>query len=203
MSGFEPVAATRSSVMTTSTDGGEMNSSDWSASAFFARPLRPDTSYVMRVPRAIGRKSFGRSACGLRLACEVYIPCPEERSVPVDPERLRQWAVDAETLARLIAAVTELSRPVEEQARGFWSLGRRRVAGRFREFCLAVRPSADALNSARSYFAPVVLAVDGIGAWKESGIATFFLPDVASLAGDRLVVDLDYHRGCLASGSCD
>ena len=30
------------------------------------------------------------------------------------------------------------------------------------------------------------------GAWKESGIATFLLPDVASLAGDRLVVDLDY-----------
>jgi len=126
-----------------------------------------------------------------------YIPCPEERSVPVDPERLRQWAVDAGTLARLIAAVTELSGPVEEKARGFWSLGRRRVAGRFREFCLAVRPGADALNSARTYAAPVVLAVDGIGAWEESGIATFFLPDVASLAGDRLVVDLDYIEDAL------
>ena len=126
-----------------------------------------------------------------------YIPCPEERSVPVDPERLRQWAVDAGTLARLIAAVTELSGPVEEKARGFWSLGRRRVAGRFREFCLAVRPGADALNSARTYSAPVVLAVDGHGAWKESGIATFFLPDVTSLAGDRLVLDLDYIEDAL------
>ena len=126
-----------------------------------------------------------------------YIPCPEERSVPVDPERLRQWAVDAAKLAHLAAAVLELSGPVEEKARGFWSLGRRRVAGRFREFCLAVRPGADALNSARSYSAPVVLAVDGVGAWKESGIATFFLPDVASLAGDRLVVDLDYIEDAL------
>jgi len=126
-----------------------------------------------------------------------YIPCPEERSVPIDPERLRQWAVDAGTLARLIAAVTELSGPVEEKTRGLWYLGRRHVAGRFREFCLAVRPGADALNSARTYSAPVVLAVDGIGAWKESGIATFFLPDVASLAGDRLVVDLDYIEDAL------
>jgi len=126
-----------------------------------------------------------------------YIPCPEERSVPVDPERLRQWAVDAGTLARLIAAVTELSGPVEEKARGFWYLGRRRVSGRFREFCLAVRPGADALNSARAYPAPVILAVDGLGAWKESGIAAFFLPDVASLSGDRLVLDLDYIEDAL------
>jgi hypothetical protein len=126
-----------------------------------------------------------------------YIPCPEERSVPIDPERLRQWAVDAGTLARLIAAVTELSGPVEEKTRGFWYLGRRRIAGRFREFCLAVRPGADALNSARTYSTPVVLAADGHGAWMESGVAAFFLPDVASLSGDRLVVDLDYIEDAL------
>jgi hypothetical protein len=39
--------------------------------------------------------------------------------------------------------------------------------------------------------------VDGLGAWKESGIATFFLPDVVSLTGDRLVVDLDYIEDAL------
>jgi hypothetical protein len=49
----------------------------------------------------------------------------------------------------------------------------------------------------RTYSAPVVLAVDGRGPWKESGIATVFLPDVAFLAGDRLVVDLDYIEDAL------
>jgi hypothetical protein len=138
-------------------------------------------------------QSSVRSPTGMR----GYIPCPEERSVPVDPERLRQWAVNTGMLVHLVADVLEVSGPVEEKAGGFWSVGRRRLAGRFRDFFLSIRHAPNALNAAMSYSSPVVLAVDGHGEWKESGIAAFLLPDVASLLGDRIVLDLDYIEGAL------
>ena len=117
--------------------------------------------------------------------------------MPVDPERLRQWAVNTGMLTHLVAAVMELSGPIEEKAVGFWSVGRRHLAGRFREFFLSIRHAPNALNAAMSYSSPVVLAVDGHGSWKESGIAAFLLPDVTSLVGDRLVLDFDYIEDAL------
>lgn len=134
-----------------------------------------------------------RTPNGLR----AYIPCPVEMSVEVDPERLRQWIADHGALARATAAGLGLSELIEEKPGGIWRLGRRRVAGRFREFMLASRIGADTLKSAVNYSAPVVLALDGSAARNDCGVAVFALAEVASFDGERLIVDLDYIEDAL------
>jgi hypothetical protein len=105
----------------------------------------------------------------------------------VDPEQLRQWRVNVPKLAELVSAALGLSGPVEPVlAHGLWALGRRHLAGRFREFFLAAgrcdyaRPSlmqqADRIATAVS---PVLLVQNrGVetrepGSWETTG----FQPD--------------------------
>ena len=157
-----------------------------------AREVMCDSCAEAHWEEVIWKRSV-RTASGL----QGYIACPVEMFVPVAPERLRQWAVDTGTVARLIAAGMELSGGVEEKYGGLWWIGRRRLAGRFRDFFLAVKPASLAPDLALSYAAPVILAAHGHAEWKDSGIPAFLLPDVLSLASDRIVVDLNYIEDAL------
>jgi len=79
-----------------------------------------------------------RDASGMR----AYIPCPVEGAVHVPIERLRQWTVDIGALARQHAASMELAGTVDSVLPGrLWNLGRRRLAGRFRDVFFAVATS--------------------------------------------------------------
>src|ERR1035438_2380332 len=71
---------------------------------------------------------------GGRRAC---IACTQEGPLDVEPERLRQWRFDTERLAELLADALELAGPVRPVEPGrLWHLGRRRLAGRFRDLFL-------------------------------------------------------------------
>jgi hypothetical protein len=70
-----------------------------------------------------------------------YIPCPEDIPINIPIARLQQWVPDAGTLAEHLAGAMELIGRVSELASGnLWKLGRRRLAGRFRDVFLAVVP---------------------------------------------------------------
>jgi len=69
-----------------------------------------------------------------------YVPCPELGWVRIDPDRLRQSAVDVARLARLLAEALACAGRVEELVPGrLWLLGRTVVAGRPREVFLGRR----------------------------------------------------------------
>jgi hypothetical protein len=70
-----------------------------------------------------------------------FIPCPEVGGAPVDPERLRRWAVNLDLAARLMRQALGLVGQFAPLVPGrVWSLGRRHLAGRFRVFFCAARP---------------------------------------------------------------
>jgi hypothetical protein len=136
------------------------------------------------------------------------IGCPEVGAVDVDPERLRQWAVDLPKLAALVSAGLDLSGPVEPVlAPGLWALGRRHLAGRFREFFLAAGvydykvptlvQQADRIATAVS---PVLLVPNHVP--KPENLAggklpVFSLAGLTSIEGDSLHLDIDFIEDAL------
>ena len=136
------------------------------------------------------------------------IGCPEVGATDVDPEHLRQWRIDIPKLAELVSAGLGMAGPVEPVlARGLWALGRRHLAGRFREFFLAagvcdyVIPAliqqADRIATAVS---PVLLVPNRVPKPESlSGgkLPVFTLASVASLDGDRLHLDVDFIEDAL------
>jgi hypothetical protein len=137
-----------------------------------------------------------------------YIPCPEEGSVPVDPERLRQWAVDLGRLADAIARSMDLSGSVEPLNGGrILALGRRHLKGRFREFFLmaaAHREDAAALVQCTDRIAnaisPVLMVPHGTPPNREWGnpkTMVFDLSVLAAISEDGLQIDLDYIEDAL------
>ncbi|HWR49689.1 MAG TPA: hypothetical protein VN428_01185 [Bryobacteraceae bacterium] len=139
-----------------------------------------------------------REPSGMR----AYIPCPTEMTVRVAPERLRQWAVDTDALARQIAAAMELSGEVESVLPGrLWRLGRRRLTGRFRDVFLAGGRHSDVdavseaavrrLNAAHGIL--LTLGNRSAGAeWQMSRFTVLEAAEVVSVAGGQLIVHLDY-----------
>jgi hypothetical protein len=127
-----------------------------------------------------------------------FLPCPRGYTIDVAPERLRRWLVDPDVLARLQAAALELTGPVEQRGTSVWSLGRRVLAGRFRDFLLALDDSNDgALQVAAGYAAPVVFVPDSYRAERVNGLPVFSLEDVSSLDAGRLILDLSYIEDAL------
>lgn len=136
----------------------------------------------------------GWSADGRR----AFLPCERGYTINLDPDRLRRWLVDPEALARLLAVALELAGPVEQRGTRVWSLGRRVLAGRFRDFLLALDDLGEAaLQVAAGYAAPVVLVPDSYRAAKLNGLPVFSLQNVASLDVGRLTFDLDYIEDAL------
>lgn len=73
-----------------------------------------------------------------------FIPCPEEVRVEIDLEHLRQWTVDLDTGATLIATALALSGGVKRVAPGrLWRLGTTKMGPTSREILLLRRPDAE------------------------------------------------------------
>jgi hypothetical protein len=101
-------------------------------------------------------------------------------------------------MARLVAAALELTSPVEQRGTSVWSLGRRVLAGRFRDFLLALDDSGEAARQlAAGYAAPVLLVPDNYRAARLNGLPVFSLQDVTSLDAGLLVLDLNYIEDAL------
>jgi hypothetical protein len=136
----------------------------------------------------------GWSADGRR----AFLPCERGYTINLDPDRLRQWLVDPEALARLLAAALELTGPNEQRGPQVWSLGRRVVAGRFRDFILLLSDGGEGiLQLATGYAAPVVLVADRPAPTSLNGLPVFSLQDVSSLDAGELVLDLAYIKDAL------
>ena len=111
-----------------------------------ARFVACDACEQWHSEEVIWRQSV-RDVSGMR----AYIPCPTEGGVHVPEERLRQWTVDVGALARQLAAAMELAGTVESVLLGrLWKLGRRRLAGRFRDLFLAVASPRDEVGIAEA-----------------------------------------------------
>jgi hypothetical protein len=132
-----------------------------------------------------------------------HIVCPDEGLIEVDIDDMRQWLVDRQTLVRMLAAALEAAGHIEQVVPNrVWSLGRRHLGGRFRDFFFvagAARPDGPAVmaNADRigSVAAPVILVPSKPPRheqWKNPALSLFCLSQVAELGEGRLDLDLDY-----------
>jgi hypothetical protein len=127
-----------------------------------------------------------------------FIPCPEVGGVPIEPESLRRWAADLDLTARKLRETLGLVGGLSPLWPGrVWGLGRRHVAGRFRDFflvCGATRTDAHALWAQCHHLAdapsPVIL-VPARSAQQKQWPA-FRLADIAAITEDGVTLDLDY-----------
>lgn len=127
-----------------------------------------------------------------------FVPCPENGGAAVSIERLRRWAIDLDATAQAIRHALGLIGNDSVLLPGrVWFLGRRHVAGRFRDFFLVVggaREDAhtlwDRCRQIEDAPWPIILVPNQ--APSERKAPTFRLPDLASITDDRIVVDLDY-----------
>jgi hypothetical protein len=138
------------------------------------------------------------------LGKRAYIQCMEEGPVHVPEIRLRQWIVDASAMTRRLAAAMDLSGTVEEVLAGMmWKLGRRRLAGRFRDVFLSMAASGEEARIADAA-ARSLTTRDGIlfvvQLPKQDGLdrlTVFDVAQVVELGADGLTVDLDYIEDAL------
>lgn len=138
------------------------------------------------------------------LGKRAYIRCEDEGPVHVPELRLRQWVVDASMIARSLAAAMALSGTVEEISAGrVWKLGRRRLAGRFRDVFLSMAGTSEHARIA-DVAARHLTAKDGILLAGEERLnsdldrlTVFDAAEVVELGTDGLTVDLDYIEDAL------
>jgi len=127
-----------------------------------------------------------------------FIPCPALGGVPIAPERLRRWAVDLELTAHKVRETLGLVGGFDQLVPGrVWGLGRRHLAGRFRDFflvCGATRPDANALWDRCSQIADAPSPVILVPAWslRQRPEPAFRLADIAAITEAGLTLDMDY-----------
>ena len=132
-----------------------------------------------------------------------FLPCPEVGGAPVKPERLLRWAIDLDRTAGELRDRLGLVGHFAPVLPGrVWSLGRRHLAGRFRDFffvCGATWPDAHTLWDRCRHIedapSPVILvparAPRG-DSWRAKGAPVFRLADVGGFAESGLTLDLAY-----------
>ena len=105
------------------------------ASELCVKRRRPHASCVMHCPARHSSEVIC-VAGGRRM----FISCPEEGTVNVEPWRLRQWRIDAGRVAQLAGVAMGISpSPIQVLLlQHLWSLGRRRLGGRYRDIFLGV-----------------------------------------------------------------
>ncbi len=139
------------------------------------------------------------------LGKRAYIRCPDEGPVHVPEIRLRQWVVDGNVMAANLAAAMALSGSVEEILAGsVWKLGRRRLAGRFRDVFLSMAGTSEHARIAE-VAARHLTAKDGIllagqphlNSHGMDRLTVFDAAEVVELGTDGLTVDLDYIEDAL------
>jgi len=126
-----------------------------------------------------------------------FIRCPECLRVEVTPEMCRGWEVNPHGLARAVGAALDLKgAPQVVVPNRLWRLGRIPWRSKTREVLLALRMGdADAPSIAARVgtggraIVLVPLRVPDDRVWSEHAPAVVALSQVASLDGDRLVID--------------
>ncbi len=134
-----------------------------------------------------------------------FVPCPENGGASVSIERLRRWAIDLDAIAQATRRALELIGNDSVLLPGrVWFLGRRHVAGRFRDFFFVVgaaREDAhtlwDRCPQIEDAPSPVILVPSQTPSERKA--SAFRLADLASITDDRIVVDLDYVGDALPS----
>lgn len=127
-----------------------------------------------------------------------FVPCPENGGASVSIERLRRWAIDLDAVAQATRRALGLIGNDSVLLPGrVWFLGRRNVAGRFRDFFFVVgaaREDAhtlwDRCRQIEDAPSPVILAPSQTPSERKA--LAFRLAELASITDDRIVVDLDY-----------
>ena len=138
-----------------------------------------------------------------------YITCPDTGRVSVPMERLQQWSVDLDAVARVVAATLDLGdRIVTIAPSRIWLLGKQQVGARLAEFFLARgttwSDSFQVLQAAarvQASPAPVVLCPNRLpdaAVWYQGGRTLFSLAEHSYVEEARLVIDAshfeDFHR---------
>lgn len=139
------------------------------------------------------------------LGKRAYIRCEDEGPVHVPEFRLRQWIVDGSVIAKSLAAAMALSGTVEEISAGrVWKLGRRRLAGRFRDVFLSMDGAGEhariAEVAARHLTAKDGILLAGQPHLNSHGLhrlTVFDAAEVVELGTDGLTVDLGYIEDAL------
>ena len=127
-----------------------------------------------------------------------FIPCPALGGVPVAPERLRRWAADLDLTARRLRDALALVGGFDQHIPGrVWGLGRRHLAGRFRDFflvCGATRPDASALWDRCRHIADAPSPVILVPAFspRQRSEPSFRLTDIAAINDAGLTLDINY-----------
>lgn len=127
-----------------------------------------------------------------------FVPCPESGGASVSIERLRRWAIDLDAIAQATRSALGLVGNGSVLVAGrVWFLGRRHVAGRFRDFFFVVGAARedthtlwDRCRQIEDAPSPVILVPAQPPS--ERKMPVFRLADVAATTEDRIVMDLDY-----------
>jgi hypothetical protein len=131
----------------------------------------------------------------------MFVSCPETGTVAVEPWQLRQWRIDADRLAELTAGALELTGAIQTLLlQRFWTLGRRRLGGRYRDVFLGVGGGVSlpemsaAIRRSIGQAGALLLTVGCHGSAAElpTGLEVVDLGAVSHLAESNVTVDLDY-----------
>ncbi len=137
-----------------------------------------------------------------------YIHCPEHGRIAVPLERLKQWAVNFDGLARAAASGLDLAGKVEEVAPGrIWFLGKTTIAGRSREVFLArgmtwidapsVFSQCERLNAFRGALVLVPGDIPPEDTWTGAPPSVVAIKLVVRLEDQRLVFNRDHLEALL------
>ena len=133
--------------------------------------------------------------------------CDAEGVIDIELDRLRQWRIDADRVAGLVAGSLDLSSPIEMLLRErLWRIGRRRMGGRYRDIFFGVGaglPVAEMSAAIRSSIGPgsallLTVGADGNPDGIPAGQHRLDLASVSRVEGGRVVIDLDYVEERLA-----
>ncbi|MBI4905149.1 MAG: hypothetical protein HY820_16055 [Acidobacteria bacterium] len=127
-----------------------------------------------------------------------FIPCPAVGGVPIEPERLRRWAADLDLTALKLRETLGLIGGLSLLFPGrVWSLGRRHLAGRFRDFflvCGAAREDAHAIWERCRHIvdAPSPVILVPARSPQQKPWPAFRLADITAITEGGLTLDMDY-----------
>jgi hypothetical protein len=129
-----------------------------------------------------------------------FIPCPEHGRTEIEPDDLKQWAINFDAVARSLASQLNLTGNAVEIAPGHvWRLGRWNVSGRVRDILFVVglnTANAEACRRAiTSAHGPVVLIPHQIPAesyWNGKTPPVISLYAAAEFRKDQIAFDAEY-----------
>lgn len=129
--------------------------------------------------------------------------CDTEGVIEIEIDRLRQWRIDADRIAGLVAESLELRRGIQPLELGrLWHIGRRRLAGRFRDVFLTLADAGTVVGSIERVLkygglvsGVVILPRLGDVGSIPSQITVVDLAAISQIVQGILIVDFDYLEG--------